>query len=74
MFTIKFWNGVLFLFIKYSVFFFILAFLDDRFKHLVLDKVSDTGELLKQTLSYALYVLFHAVFMVASLCGPFTSP
>jgi hypothetical protein len=70
MFKIKFLNSVLFLLIKYSVFFFIIAFMGDRFKSAVLDKASTPLEVFKLTLGYVFYVLVSSIFLIALLCAP----
>mgnify|MGYP001056515868 CR=1 FL=1 len=70
MFKVKFLNIILFLLIKYSVFFFVIAFIDNRFKNAVLDNASSTLEVVKLTMNYILYVLFYSTFLIALFCVP----
>jgi len=57
----KFLNILLFLFVKYVVFFVILAFIGDRFKSLVIKNSDNTRELISNTGYYSLYILFYTL-------------
>ncbi|SMO49494.1 hypothetical protein SAMN06265350_102458 [Solitalea koreensis] len=70
MFKVRFLNSVLFLLIKYSVFFFIVAFMGGRFKTAVMDNASTSWEFFKLTLGYILYVLVYSIFLIALFCAP----
>lgn len=64
-------NSLLFLFVKYSAFFFVLAFIGTRFQEHVLNKAGTAGEGFTLTLGYVLFVLVNAAFLGAMLCVPF---
>lgn len=70
MFKVSFLNSVLFLLIKYCVFFFILAFIGDRFRTTVLNNADTSLEMFKLTLGYILYVFLYSVFLIALFCAP----
>lgn len=68
---INFLNSILFLLIKYGIFFFVLGFIDDRYKTIVLNNSESTSELAKLTLGYILYILIFMTPFIAFLCVPF---
>jgi hypothetical protein len=70
MFKISFFNTIYYLLVKYIVFFFILAFIGNRFKSAVIDNAETTLELAKLTLGYILYVLFYVGLLILFFCGP----
>jgi hypothetical protein len=55
----KFSNVLLFLAVKYIVFFVVLAFIGDRFKSLVVKNSENTRELISNTGYYSLYILLY---------------
>jgi len=64
MFKINLINSFLYLLIKYIVFFLILAFIGDRFKHVVIDNAETSSEIFKLTISYVVYILIFTIPMV----------
>lgn len=64
MFKINLRNSFLFLLIKYIVFFFVIAFIGDRFKNNVTDNAETTSDMFRLTLNYALYVLIYAIPLI----------
>lgn len=64
MFKVSFFNSVYYLFVKYAVFFFVLAFIGNRFKNAVINNAETTTELMKLSLGYVLYILFYMFFLV----------
>lgn len=64
MFKVSFFNSVCYLFVKYAVFFFVLAFIGNRFKNAVINNAETTTELMKLSLGYVLYILFYMFFLV----------
>ncbi|CAI8822775.1 conserved membrane hypothetical protein [Chryseobacterium sp. IT-36CA2] len=64
MFKITLTNSFLYLLVKYFVFFFILAFVGDRFKSIVLDNAETSSEIFKLTLNYILYVAIYAIPLI----------
>ena len=54
----SFANIIFYLFIKYIVFFIVLAFLDDRFKTIVLDNSKDVDDIWINSFFYFFEVLF----------------
>jgi hypothetical protein len=64
MFKVSFFNSVCYLAVKYAVFFFVLAFMENRFKDIVINNAETTTELIKLTLGYILYVLFHMLLLI----------
>lgn len=70
MFKINFFNTIYYLFVKYIVYAFILAFMENRFKGIVIDKAETTRELVELTFGYILYVLYYVAFLILLFCGP----
>lgn len=70
MFKIKFFHAVCYLFVKYIIFFVILAFIGNRFKEIVIDHAQTSSELIKLSLGYVLYILFYITVMVLIFCAP----
>lgn len=70
MFKIRFLNSILFLLIKYSIFFFIIAFIGGRFKSAVLDNAGTQFEAFKLTFGYVFYVLIYSVLLIALFFSP----
>jgi hypothetical protein len=66
----KFSNILIFLLIKYMVFFFVLAFIGDRFKLIVINNSENRQELFSNTGYYLLFVLFFTVVIGLILCSP----
>jgi hypothetical protein len=64
MFKVSFFNIVCYLFIKYTLFFFVLAFIGNRFRNAVINNAETSMELMKLSLGYVLYILFYVVFLV----------
>ena len=60
----SFLNSVYYLFLKYSVFFFILAFIGNRFKNAVTKNADTLSEFIKLSLGYVLYILFYMFFLI----------
>ena len=60
----KFLNVLLFLVVKYIVFFVVLAFIGDRFKSLVIKNSDNTRELISNTGYYSVYILFYTLVAV----------
>jgi len=71
MFKVRFIYCVLFLLIKYLIFFFILAFLDNRFKSIVLENANSNAELVSGLLGYIMYLLFYSSLLVVMFSCPF---
>lgn len=66
-------NGIsvfIYLLLKYIVFFTVLAFVGDRFKHIVLDHAITYAEVSKLSLDYTLYVLIYTIPMILILFFP----
>ena len=61
MFKVKLVNIFVFLFVKYMVFFTLLAFLGDRFKLIVLNNSDNTEELISNSFYYLIYPLLITV-------------
>lgn len=57
-------NSFLYLLVKYFVFFFVIAFVGDRFKSIVLDNAETSSEIFKNTLNYILYVAIYAIPLI----------
>lgn len=57
-------NSFLCLLVKYIIFFFVLAFVDNRFKSTVLDNAETSSEIFKLTLGYILTVLFYTIPLI----------
>ena len=66
----KFPNILLFLFVKYIVFFFILACIGDRFKLLVINNFGNRKELFSNKEYYLLYILIFMVLSILIFSGP----
>ncbi|PRA90189.1 hypothetical protein CQ046_23370, partial [Chryseobacterium sp. MYb7] len=64
MLKVNLTNSFLYLLVKYFVFFFILAFVGDRFKSIVLDNAETSSEIFKLTLNYILYVAIYAIPLI----------
>ncbi|RMZ60373.1 hypothetical protein D1632_05395 [Chryseobacterium nematophagum] len=64
MFKVNLINSFLYLLVKYFIFFFILAFVGDRFKSIVLDNAETVSEIFKLTLNYILYVAIYAIPLI----------
>jgi hypothetical protein len=64
MFKASFLNSVYYLFLKYCVFFFILAFIGKRFENAVTNNANTLSEFIKLSLGYVLYILFYMFFLV----------
>ncbi len=64
MFKINLINSFVYLLIKYIIFFLILAFIGDRFKHVVIDNAETSSEMFKLTLGYIVYILIFAIPMI----------
>jgi len=60
----KYLNVLLCFFIKYVVFFICLAFLNDRFKTIVIANSANTPELLRNTMYYSVTVVFAILFFL----------
>lgn len=66
-------NGIsvfIYLLLKYIFFFTVLAFVGDRFKHIVLDHATRHAEIFKLSLDYTLYVLIYTIPMILILFFP----
>lgn len=61
MLKYKFSNIILFLFIKYIIFSIILAFLDGRFKSLILENSDNSQELIINLIYYIIYILIFSI-------------
>ncbi|MDV3897437.1 hypothetical protein CMU05_07605 [Elizabethkingia anophelis] len=70
MFKVNLINSFLYLLVKYFIFFFILAFVGDRFKSIVLDNAETTSEIFKLTLNYILYVAIYAIPLILVFSFP----
>jgi hypothetical protein len=70
MFKISFPNSIFYLLAKYFVFFFILAFLEDRFKSAVMDNSETSAEFIKFSLGYLLYITLANIFLTLIFCAP----
>lgn len=64
MFKASFLNSICYLFLKYVVFFFILAFIGNRFQNAVINNANTLSEFMKLSLGYVLYILFYVFFLV----------
>ncbi|GEN73473.1 hypothetical protein CLA01_35450 [Chryseobacterium lathyri] len=60
----------LYLIIKYIFFFFLLAFIGDRFKNIVLDNAGTSSEVSKLTLNYILFVSIYTIPLILVLILP----
>ena len=63
-------NVFLYLYIKYIILCVILAFLDNRFKNIVLDNSNGTSEILESSAGYILYCLFAILAIIVFLFIP----
>lgn len=70
MFKISLGNSFLYLILKYIVFFFILAFIGDRFRNIVIDNAETSSEIFKRTVGYVLYILLFIIPMVLVFVFP----
>ncbi|KKO90768.1 hypothetical protein AAW12_14595 [Sphingobacterium sp. Ag1] len=52
------------MFLKYVVFFFILAFIENRFQNAVINNANTLSEFIKLSLGYVLYILLYVCFLV----------
>jgi hypothetical protein len=64
MFKASFLNSICYLLLKYVVFFFILAFIGNRFQNAVINNANTLSEFMKLSLGYVLYILFYVFFLV----------
>lgn len=71
MFKINLINSFFYLAIKYIIFFFILAFIGDRFKHIVIDNAGTSYEMVKLTVNYILYAVIYTIPIILVLVFPF---
>lgn len=67
---VSFFNSICYLFVKYAVFFFLLAFINDRFTNAVINNATTSIELIKLTIGYVLYILFYMFFIILLFTGP----
>lgn len=66
----NYFNIFLFLLTKYAVFFFVLAFKDNRFKKIVIN-ISESGrDLVVNSFYYVVYVLIHMIIFTLPLSVP----
>ena len=70
MIKLSFLNSIFYLLVKYTVFFFILAFIGDRFKNAVINNAETSIEMIKLTVGYILYILIYEIFLVLLFCVP----
>ena len=70
MFKTSFRNSVYYLFVKYVVFFFILAFMGSRFKNAVINNAETPMEFIRLTVVYMIYILLHVFFLVLFFSVP----
>jgi len=66
----KFFNIILFLFVKYIVFALVLAVMEDRFKLLVINNSDNKQELISNSFYYLLYVLVFIVAFILVFSAP----
>jgi len=64
MFKVSFLNSVCYLFVKYALFFFVLAFIGNRFNNAVTNNAETSMEMMKLSLVYVLYILVYIFFLV----------
>lgn len=64
-------NSFLYLLVKYILFFFVLAFIKDRFKSRVTDVAETSSEMIKLALNYILFVLVYTIPLIAIFIIPF---
>ncbi|AWA29437.1 hypothetical protein HYN48_04675 [Flavobacterium magnum] len=67
---INFFRCIKYLFIKYIAFFFVLAFIGNRFRDAVINNANSSMELVKLTIGYVLYILFYIPFLIIIFCIP----
>lgn len=70
MLKISFLNILLCLFAKYAVFFTILAFMNDRFKSLVVDTAQNNQGLFMNSIHYILYILVFSLILSLLFSAP----
>lgn len=70
MLKVSFFNCVGYLVVKYIAFFFVLAFIGNRFKNAVIDNAETSTELIKLSLGYVLYILFYIFFLILFFSVP----
>jgi len=63
-------NIFIYLFVKYIVFFIVLAFISDRFKNNVVDNAVTSREMFKLTGQYIMYVLIYTLPLVLIFIFP----
>jgi hypothetical protein len=71
MLTTKYRNIVFFIFSKYLIFSIVLAFLDNRFKSIVLDNSKTTADLMVNSFHYFIYVILAIIVYVAIFSLPY---
>ena len=64
MFKINLANSFFCVFIKYIIFFFILAFIGNRFNNAVIDKTETSLEMFQLTFKYILTVLLYSIPLI----------
>lgn len=66
----KFFNVLIYIFVKYIIFFTFLAFKESRFRELVINNSANDFDLFINFLYYAVYVLAHIIFFTIVLTFP----
>ncbi|SDQ40785.1 hypothetical protein SAMN05421664_1490 [Chryseobacterium soldanellicola] len=64
MFKVSLINSFLCLLAKYLIFFFILAFIEDRFKDAVINNAETSSEMFRLSLNYILYILIYLIPLI----------
>ncbi|ASE61082.1 hypothetical protein CRN76_06990 [Chryseobacterium indologenes] len=70
MFKATFINSFLYATIKYIIFFIVLAFIGNRFKHIVLDNAKTSSEIFSLTLNYILHVSIYMIPLILIFSFP----
>ena len=70
MFKATLINSFLYATIKYIIFFIVLAFIGNRFKHIVLDNAKTSSEIFSLTLNYILHVSIYMIPLILIFSFP----
>lgn len=70
MFKATLINSFLYVTIKYIIFFIVLAFIGNRFKHIVLDNAKTSSEVFSLTLNYILHVSIYMIPLILIFSFP----
>lgn len=70
MFKVSFFKIISYLLLKYTIFFFILSFFENRFQNAVINNAKTSVEFVKLSFGYMLYVFFHMIILILLFSVP----